>query len=210
MKNTKLFVVSIVIFELYWVLPQAAFAQGAGYALDFDGVDESVSVPDDASLDLTTAATVEAWIKTNSTTKTQNVVSKWRENGNKCSYRLGLTSTNKAIFHVNSSGSPADSVSITGNTAVGTGWCHIVGVYNGTHLKIYLNGVEDQNEVSYTLDIASKAAPLRIGCKGVVTPREFFNGKIDEVRIWNVARTETEIRDNMFKKLAGTESGLVG
>ena len=42
-----------------------------------------------------------------------------------------------------------------------------------------------------------------------VTLKEGFIGQIDEVRIWKRALTQTEIRNNMSKKLAGTESGLV-
>ena len=109
----------------------------------FDGTKGYIDCGNDASLNPTAAIVVEGWIKTNSTTAAQTILAKWKESGKKCSYKLGLTSANKAVFTVTPDGTTASAVSITGNTAVGTGWCHIVGVYNGTHLKIYLNGVED-------------------------------------------------------------------
>lgn len=212
-KGLRFRIPGILIFAfclLPFTFPNMALAQGAGYALDFDGVDDYVAVPDNASLDITTAATVEAWVKTNSATALQRVVTKWKTQANQRSYNFGLTIDNKAVFEVNSTGKSGAEVSITGNTTVGTGWCHIAGVYNGTQLRIYLNGVEDQTAVEHTGNIFSGAGSVRIGCQGETTQIEFFNGKIDEVRVWNVARTEAEIRANMCKKLIpANEANLV-
>ena len=56
---------------------------------------------------------------------------------------------------------------------------------------------------------------VRIGaawsyCGYISQPSELYTGQIDEVRIWNYARTQTEIRRDMCRRLTGTESGLVG
>jgi hypothetical protein len=56
--------------------------------------------------------------------------------------------------------------------------------------------------------IQANTDPLRIGVDYLADGR-YFNGKIDEVRLWSVVRTEQEIRENMHKTLNGSESGLV-
>ncbi|MCD4697324.1 MAG: fibrobacter succinogenes major paralogous domain-containing protein, partial [Bacteroidales bacterium] len=55
----------------------------------------------------------------------------------------------------------------------------------------------------------SMATTQRIGCDNRTTTMPNFHGKIEECRVWNVARTETEIRENMHLPLTGTETGLI-
>ncbi|NQT24521.1 T9SS type A sorting domain-containing protein [candidate division KSB1 bacterium] len=91
------------------------------------------------------------------------------------------------------------------STSTPSGWNHIALTYNkdaGTNnQKLYVNGVlKTQQTVSGA--ITTNANNLIIG--------DLFNGTIDEVRIWNVARSVTDIRANMCKKLAGAESNLIG
>lgn len=88
-------------------------------------------------------------------------------------------------------------------------WVHIAGTYDGTDMCFYVNG-----ELSGTLSSVSFTPnsyyPLRIGAGNTEgTADYFFNGKIDEVRIWNKARTADEIREDMHIALLGSESNLV-
>lgn len=87
-------------------------------------------------------------------------------------------------------------------------WYHVAMTANSTELKYYLNGVwQGTIETGFALDYGSN--PLYFGRTGDSGWEGYFNGKLDEVRIWNVARTQTQIQENMCKKLAGNESGLV-
>jgi len=43
-----------------------------------------------------------------------------------------------------------------------------------------------------------------------LTSSDFYNGELDELRVWNVARTQSEIQENMYARLTGAESGLIG
>jgi hypothetical protein len=63
-------------------------------------------------------------------------------------------------------------------------------------------------ENAVTGSIVTNSSSLYIGASSGFSGR-LFDGKIDEVRIWNIARTETEIRDNMSFSIDGTELGLI-
>ncbi len=80
-------------------------------------------------------------------------------------------------------------------------WFHVAVTFDGTNYKLFING----NEVNNNTDAA--------GYTPVNTPVNFigkdFNGKMDEVRMWNVARSESEIKADMSKELTGSESNLV-
>ncbi|MCK4641080.1 MAG: T9SS type A sorting domain-containing protein, partial [Candidatus Marinimicrobia bacterium] len=101
------------------------------------------------------------------------------------------------------------SVDIAGTAAAISDdtWHHVAGTFDGSNVKIYVDGVLKDTE-ERTANIVSTTADLNIGIFRDGVNKE-FKGKIDEVRIWNDARTETEIRTNMCKTLAGNETGLV-
>ncbi len=92
-------------------------------------------------------------------------------------------------------------------------WQHVAMTFDGATktCKIYLNGVA-QTLQKYGSDIQAKLwdnaeQPLIIGNR--YDYLRTFDGDIDEVRYWNVVRTEQQIKDNMNKPLTGSETGLV-
>ena len=92
------------------------------------------------------------------------------------------------------------------NTPITIGeWAHVAGTYDGSSLRLYVNG-ELAAEVPFSVNIGAGNAGLYIG--GHWTG--FFNGVIDEVRLWNVCRTQNEIRTAMNTVLTGNETGLAG
>jgi len=90
-------------------------------------------------------------------------------------------------------------------------WHHIAYVRSGTgsgHGKIYIDGVVKTNPYqNTTYSSIPMAGDLKLGI--ALTSFE-LNGSMDELRIWNVARTHTEINDNMNIELSGGEPGLIG
>ena len=96
-------------------------------------------------------------------------------------------------------------------------WYHIAGTYDQStgEQRLYVNGllVEHRNVGSITIQKSER--PLTVGCYWGTDPydcnvtRNYFDGTIDEVRVWNKARTEEEIRAAMCQKLRGNEPGLV-
>ncbi|HRI11903.1 MAG TPA: hypothetical protein PLX89_02770 [Verrucomicrobiota bacterium] len=90
-------------------------------------------------------------------------------------------------------------------------WQHFAFVASrrGNYMKIFRNGVEEATKVGMS-SLPRQAADLFLGSGTVAgSPDAFFGGELDEFRIWNVARTETEIRQGLRRRVTGAEPGLV-
>ena len=88
-------------------------------------------------------------------------------------------------------------------------WYHIAATYDGSLIKYYVNGCK-VNELPATGDLVQNNLITAIGARPAYTvPVEHFRGNIDEVRIWSLVRTETEIQQNMNFLLPNTQPGLL-
>jgi ligand-binding sensor domain-containing protein len=89
-------------------------------------------------------------------------------------------------------------------------WYHVAVIINRPEhlLRLYLNGVLVAEDPNMGNESAITEAPVEIGAYSYIP--NFAEGYMDEVRVWNVARTEEQIRDTMLKRLPGDEPGLVG
>nr|MCS5653945.1 LamG domain-containing protein [Candidatus Neomarinimicrobiota bacterium] len=81
------------------------------------------------------------------------------------------------------------------------GWYHVAVTFDGSDYKLFVNGSEVKNS-----SVAAGISPINTPVKYIGT---YFQGKLDEVRIWNIARTESEINNDMNKRLTGSETNLV-
>jgi chitodextrinase len=162
-----------------------------GGALSFNGSSAKVVVSDSASLHLTTGVTLEAWVK-------PSIVDKaWRDviyKGNDNYYLEATTPT---------SGRPAAGVTLvsTGNSnTYGTAalsvntWTHLAETFDGTTVRLYVNGVQS---ASFPQDgsLVTSTDALEIGGDSIYG--QYFQGLIDEIRVFNVARTPTQIQSDM-------------
>ena len=103
-----------------------------------------------------------------------------------------------------------DSGKDLGITSSADQWVHIAMTWDGTVLTTYVNGlakITAQGTGSATT-LNTAQSVLMIGYNP--TNNNCFNGYFDEFRVWNVARSATEIKDNYNKPLVGNEAGLVG
>jgi hypothetical protein len=166
-----------------------------GSGLQFDGVNDWVTVNDSASLDLTNRLTVEAWVYPTALNSWETVVLK--EAGSELAYALygdnngGGSRRPGAWIRI---GSGASTSALGTATLPTNTWSHLAMTYDGSQLRMFVNGVQVRS-VARTGSIGASSGPLRIGCNAVWT--EFFNGRIDEVRIYNRALTATEIQADM-------------
>jgi hypothetical protein len=86
-------------------------------------------------------------------------------------------------------------------------WTHLAWVKSDTSMKLYLNGQLAYEANNAPSSLAQNSNPLRLGDR---RNGEFFEGRIDEVRVWGVARTPDQISQNVHKRLIGNESDLRG
>ncbi len=88
-------------------------------------------------------------------------------------------------------------------------WYHLAGTYDGTTATIYVNGVKFKSEpISGNLSIDPSALLIGRG-DPEFSSGEYFHGLLDEIRVWNVARSAAEIQSALNKPLGGKQNGLV-
>ena len=155
-------------------------------SMKFDGVNDYVTVADNATLDPGTAITVEAWINIDAFSGTPSVVGK-RTSGNVGGYLLSPNASGTLFFYIYD----AAWYNASGGTLTANRWYHIAGTYDGNTISAYIDGVQ-VGSTARTGDIDNTTATLQIG-HSENTGDTAFNGKIDEVRISNKARTPEEI-----------------
>jgi chitodextrinase len=160
-----------------------------GSAIQFNGTSTLVTVPDAAALHLTTAMTLEAWV--NPTTVNSN----WRDviyKGND-NYYLEATSSNasKPDGGLIAGGGYADAFGTAALPA--STWSFLAETYDGTTLRLYVNGTQVAS-TAHTGNIATSTNPLQIG--GDSLYGQFFNGLIDNVRVYNTALTAAQIQSD--------------
>ena len=204
---------TFLILLLPTLLRAQAPAPPPNRVLDLDGVGDYVKLPP-AGFAKFEQATIEAWVKYRNFTSNAS--------------RAFDFGANKREMYV--------STSNNGNTATGaglkflvtdaTGFRHREEVYGGlrrnewTHVALvtgpggallYLNGMQvATNDFAGSLSTVGTANYF-LGCSNyLVTPSDFLNGQLDEVRVWSVRRTEEEIRANLATRLTGREPGLAG
>jgi hypothetical protein len=166
-------------------------------------VDDYISVADNALLKGMSAITVSAWIKPNSVAAGyRTIIGKWYNGagGTNRPYILEQSGT-QMNFGIN-----APVLFTTNNPLSAGNWYHIVGVYDsaGTHTKsIYINGVLNISDIlSSGVVQSANTINLTVGLDWVGN-NHYFNGLIDEVKIWNYARSAEQIKQDYERGLKG-------
>jgi hypothetical protein len=189
------------------VLPAAV--PGGNNALFFDGVNDYLEIPEIAAIrtDKSEPLTVEFWAIVSSYGKTwHKVLSKWGARG-------GDDDEFVVVFREDGTFGFAD----TGSTGLGSRtllptnvWFHFCCVWDAVNgeRKLYINGELIPQFLNEGAPLRLTGEPIRIGTDG--HRNQCFKGMIDEVRLWNVARTQEDVRVTMNRRLSGEEPGLVG
>ena len=167
-----------------------------GPALSFNGTSAMVTVADANALDLTTGMTLEAWVFPTAATGVRDILIK---------EGTGVDIYN--LYARNGAGQLEATVFAGGANRWATGavlplstWTHVAATYNGTTIRLYVNGVQ-VGTTAFTGVIGTSTGALRIG--GNSLWGEFFQGQIDEVRIYNRALTAAELLTDMNTPVSG-------
>ncbi len=215
----------------FFFIPLLSRSQGPGYALDLDGIDDHADMGDIHN-DLVFPFTVSAWIywegpQDGSNSEFAIVTADNHPGRNILFIQTGVYSGFTLFVRANGSinmrigdggrvspNSRRDKWSPP-NVIPLNRWTHVVGVVRGlTDMDLYVNGIDVggiYDGDGGNMDFGD--SPFVIGryTKDRSNGEEyFFNGQIEEVRLWNYSRTEPEIRNDMCHRLTGTENGLIG
>jgi len=167
-------------------------------SLDFDGTDDYAQVSDDFRLDFIDEEdfTIEAWFKRDTSTSDDTIVAKKNDQTTGVGYILFIDDVNDNLNFVVSDGT--NSFSISGRTAItDSNWHHVVARFDedsATNSTIFLDGRDDKNTTSGTIAAVGSLANslnLRIGSES--DGQEFFDGKIDNLKIYNYAMPDALI-----------------
>jgi hypothetical protein len=175
-----------------------------GGALSFDGVNDMVSVADSNSLDLSKALTLEAWVKPSKLDGMWRTAVIKEQTSQLCYALYAGNKSGKPSGHVYSGG---DAALASANAIALSKWTHVATTWDGSTLRMYVNGTQvASSALSGTATTSSR--PLRIGGNNVWT--EWFNGLIDEVRVYNRALSPDEVKQDRDTPINGQMKAVHG
>jgi hypothetical protein len=173
--------------------------------LNFDGIDDNVTFKNNYSLN-SGSFSIEIWVKSNETNgNNQTILSKRLGSSTTNGYDLKLVN-NIISFNWN------NGKSIASNYPINTDrWYHVAVTYNGTNYKLYIDGILVHKAVSGVNPIINNANYL-LGAmdQNNGTPFNYFNGWMDELRIWKVELTVDQIRQMMNQEIQNNEGNIIG
>ena len=188
---------------------------GGGPALRFDGVNDFVDFGPGPSVD---AHTLEAWVNSGPiTTMNQFVLGPYGSHSSGCfagtafGLRQATPSTAPAfVFIVGPYGCGNDG-HVFGPVATPNTWYHLAGTFDSGTMRFYVNGVFMGQMSGVTFNAFHTMLAGATFSGPINAPDYFFAGEIDEIRMWNYARTQAQISGAMSCPLGLTDmAGLVG
>lgn len=165
-----------------------------GTRVQFDGVNDNVSIANSAATNPSTNFTIESWIRPSSLVSTGTIYSK-DSTVTDSSLTITLSGLTPIVNMKTTSG--YHQILSTVN-AVLLSWTHIALTYDGTNLKMYVNG-ELGIDTALGGSVVCKNGPTYLGMRaGATNP---FSGGMENFMYWNTARTQSQIRLGMHYKV---------
>ncbi|MBT7899869.1 MAG: hypothetical protein HN601_02860, partial [Candidatus Marinimicrobia bacterium] len=203
------------------ILTQLTFLNADNYSVSFDGDDDYVTIPKSGTLNLegSSAFTLQVYINndalpgsptwrylisntgtlSNSSFPTSGgYLLRYGGDGGAGPYPHMFSFQTTSTHHVNASEVMAYET-----------WQELSIVYDGSTLEYYYDGVSVGSH-SITGDFDDYDGDITLGKGATIWGTKYFPGKLDDLRIWNIALSQEQIQANMNTELSGNETGLVG
>lgn len=186
---------------------------GSAMALDLDGSNDWVNLSNGkvsaASLGLPDdEITVECWAFVREYTTWNAIVSFLQDNGSfEKGWDIETRDGNKFAFALATGGTLTYMETL--NEFPLNRWYHLAATYDGTTQRLYVNGSLEAESTANSGLIDYDDSWLSVGAYKDDNEEVPFDGKVDELRIWNSAKSPADIQDLMCEKLVGDEAGLV-
>jgi len=197
-------IISTFVFTIFFcslIFPQ-------NQVLSLDGDADYAFANDDPSQQISDSVTIALWVKINSNGTISSIVRKGATQTP--AYSLNKESSDRFTFWVHL-GSWVNSGYSSTIATIGV-WYHVAGVYDGSEIKMYVNGNLETSS-SHSGPIPTTPDKFYIGVDAT-TWVEYFNGSVEELSLWNRALTESQIQTVMSGSLnpayyQTSDSGLV-
>ncbi len=171
----------------------------------FDGNNDLVFINSKSQYEITGALTLEAWVNPD-VLQTQSIVGKFDTGNNKRSYLLQVLSDGKARFFANPTGTSAGNVYVDSTATVPTGqWTHLAATFSPSgddnFMQVYINGtLRGERTTGVPASIHSNDTAVRMGYhRGGGTNTGFYEGRMDEVAIYDTALTGQQIAHHVLE-----------
>lgn len=188
---------------------------GSGNAISFDGVNDYTAIPHSSNINfsLNDNFSIECWLKIpatqNDIVATDNMlIEKWNF-GSTSPYPFTVryynqTSADNGKIRFGRYNGGTGTSAITATALSDDKFHHISCVKNGGTLSIYVDGIFSGSAADITTGSTNNIDNLYFASRGGAA--NFFKGTMDEIRIWNTALTQSQIRDRMCRKITATDA----
>lgn len=171
--------------------------------VNFDGIDDYATFGD--AFNRSDNFSFEVWVKPNSITGTQTILSKRNANNIATGYDLSLNNAT-LVFNWNGAGTISSSHHLTTNR-----WYHVAVTFGGGSYQLYIDGTSVSTATGAAAPVTNTSKFL-LGAMDQPPnkPVRHFNGYIEELRIWNASITQDQIRQMMNQRITSNGTAVAG
>ena len=174
-----------------------------GKALKFDGQSSYVLIPHADDISPTEEITFAAWFKPDVTINPANNDYRLMSKNNDIFLLFNYEQLGNLGFLIKDSGNTNHVVHSTINEWTAGEWYHVAGTYDGKELKIYINGELDAT-AAYAGAAGTSGLDMWVGADDLTT---YFDGAVDEVRLYNATLSDADIKRIMDEPAAVRPEG---
>ena len=188
-----------------------SFSYTIGNSLLFDGMNDEVTISGITDYQVTDALTIEAWIKPNSWSDFDGILNYAKDQGpSKAGFGFVYFATGWRFFLKTTTNS-IDYISMAEVSTPSGQWTHLAATYDGEKVRIYRNGSAiDSTDAMGDIQWTGAPSDFKLGSFTKAGSTGYFDGQIDDVRIWNIVRTGIQIKASREITIDKNEPGLVG